>query len=152
MQTLLKIIGGKFKLQDRLGNSGGDEGGGGSDDYPSVNVLGGPLEKCSTKPMTGFFRTGCCDTSTDDVGSHTVCIVATQEFLDFSRSRGNDLSTPMPEYEFPGVKAGDSWCLCAARWLEAYEAGKAPHVALQATNRRALEIIPLEYLKEKAFP
>ena len=150
MQTLLKIISTTFKIQDRLGSSGGDEGGG-SGDYPSVNVLGGALESCSTKPMTGFFRTGCCDTSSDDVGSHTVCIVATKEFLEFSRSRGNDLSTPMPRYEFPGVKAGDRWCLCAARWLEAYEAGKAPLVSLQATNRRALEIVPLEYLKEYAF-
>lgn len=138
-------------VQDRLGSSGGDEGGGGSGDYPSVNVLGGALEKCSIKPMTGFFRTGCCDTSTDDVGSHTVCIVATKEFLDFSRSRGNDLATPIPAYEFPGVKPGERWCLCASRWLEAYEEGMAPLVVLEATNRRALEVIPLEYLKKKAF-
>jgi hypothetical protein len=118
---------------------------------PSLNVLGEPLETCCTNPMTGFFRNGCCDTSPDDFGSHTVCVIATQEFLLFSQAAGNDLLTPMPQYNFPGVQAGDRWCLCASRWLEAYEAGKAPHVFLSATHKAALEIIPLQALKEYAL-
>ena len=114
------------------------------------NVLGGPLESCSHDPVTGFFRDGCCNTSDDDHGSHTVCAVLTAEFLEFSAARGNDLSTPMPQYGFPGLKPGDQWCLCAGRWLEAYEAGLAPRVKLAATHERALELCPLEALRAHA--
>lgn len=114
---------------------------------PSVNVLGGPLEPCSTRPMTGFFRNGCCDTGPMDGGSHTVCAVMTAEFLDFSRSVGNDLSTPRPEFGFPGLNPGDRWCLCAARWTQAWRAGKAPKVRLAATHVRALDHCPVEALK-----
>lgn len=117
----------------------------------SENVFGEPLEPCSMSPMTGFFRNGCCDTSPADVGSHTVCVVMTDEFLEFSKLRGNDLSTPRPEYGFAGLKAGDRWCLCAGRWLEAYQAGKAPKVRLVSTHRAALEICPFEALREYAF-
>ena len=115
------------------------------------NVLGGPLGVCSEKPVTGFFRNGCCDTSPEDIGRHTVCIVATEAFLAFSKSRGNDLSTPMPEYDFPGVQPGQHWCLCAARWREALEAGQAPQVVLAATNEATLDIVSLEDLKRHAF-
>ena len=115
------------------------------------NVLGGPLQPCSFDPNTGFFRDGHCHTCAQDHGSHTVCAVMTAEFLAFSKSRGNDLSSPMPQFEFPGLKAGDHWCLCAGRWLEAYEAGKAPKVNLEATNEAALAIVPLEALHEHAF-
>jgi uncharacterized protein (DUF2237 family) len=118
---------------------------------PSTNVLGDDLEPCSTDPLTGFFRNGCCDTSEADQGSHTVCAVMTAEFLEFSRQRGNDLSTPRPEFGFPGLRPGDRWCLCAARFLEAYEAGQAPRVKLTATHRRALEIVPLDLLRERAL-
>jgi hypothetical protein len=114
------------------------------------NVLGGPLGVCSEKPVTGFFRTGCCDTGPQDVGRHTVCIVATAEFLAFSKSRGNDLSTPMPEHDFPGLKPGDRWCLCAARWKEALDAGMAPKVVLNATNEATLDLVQLETLKRYA--
>lgn len=114
------------------------------------NVLGGPLGVCSENPVTGFYRTGCCDTGPQDVGRHTVCIVATEAFLAFSRSRGNDLSTPVPEWDFPGVKPGQRWCLCAARWVEAYRAGMAPQVVLNATNEATLELIPLDVLKRYA--
>ena len=114
------------------------------------NVLGTSLEPCSTDPMTGFFRDGCCRTGPDDHGSHTVCVLTTAEFLEFSRSRGNDLSTPIPEYGFPGLKPGDRWCLCAARWAEAFEAGHAPKVVLEATHSRALEVCRLEDLKVHA--
>ena len=114
------------------------------------NVLGGPLGVCSEKPVTGFFRNGCCDTSPEDIGRHTVCIVATEAFLAFSKSRGNDLSTPMPEYDFPGVQPGPHWCLCAARWREALEAGQAPQVVLAATNEATLDIVSLEDLKRHA--
>ena len=114
------------------------------------NVLGGPLGVCSEAPVTGFFRTGCCDTGPQDVGRHTVCIVATEAFLAFSKARGNDLSTPMPEYDFPGVQPGQRWCLCAARWVEAYHAGMAPQVVLNATNEATLDIVPLEALKRHA--
>ncbi len=114
------------------------------------NVLGAPLGVCSEAPVTGFFRTGCCDTSPEDVGRHTVCIVATEEFLAFSKSRGNDLSTPVPEWDFPGVLPGQRWCLCAARWLEALQAGMAPQVVLNATNEATLDLIPLEALKRHA--
>lgn len=118
---------------------------------PSTNVLGDTLEPCSTDPLTGFFRNGCCDTSDADRGSHTVCAVMTAEFLAFSRRMGNDLSTPRPEFGFPGLKSGDRWCLCAARFLEAWEAGLAPRVKLTATHRRALEIVPLDALRARAL-
>lgn len=115
------------------------------------SVLGEPLEICSTSPLTGFIRNGCCETGPGDAGSHTVCIRATDAFLQFSKSRGNDLSTPMPQYQFPGLKEGDRWCLCAARWREAFEAGAAPRVVLRATHERALEIIALADLKAHAI-
>lgn len=118
---------------------------------PSINVLGGPLADCSKRPMTGFFREGCCDTSDEDVGSHTVCVVVTAEFLAFSRSRGNDLSTPRPEFGFAGLKSGDRWCLCAARWQEALDAGCAPLVVLTATHERALSICKIADLKRHAI-
>jgi hypothetical protein len=105
------------------------------------NVLGGSLEPCSVDPMTGFYRNGCCSTGPEDAGSHTVCAMMTDEFLAFSRSRGNDLSTPRPEWGFPGLNAGDRWCLCAVRWLEAFEHGCAPGVVLGATHERALDVI-----------
>ena len=114
----------------------------------SVNVLGDELKPCSLDPMTGFFRNGCCDTCDQDQGSHTVCAIMTADFLAFSKSVGNDLSTPMPQYGFNGLKPGDQWCLCAARFLQAYQAGKAPRVSLHATHRRALEIVPMEALRE----
>ena len=125
--------------------------GGGEGPRPSLNVLGGRLEACSVKPMTGFFRNGCCDTSREDVGSHTVCVVMTEAFLEFSKSRGNDLSTPMPEFGFPGLKEGDRWCLCAPRWQEALEAGRAPRVVLRATHQGALEFCRLADLKRFAI-
>lgn len=121
------------------------------DKLPSRNVLGGELAECSRSPMTGFFRDGCCNTSPEDRGSHTVCVVMTADFLRFSKSRGNDLSTPVPEYGFAGLKPGDQWCLCAARWQEAFEAGKAPHVKLTATHERALEVVKLVDLKRHAI-
>jgi uncharacterized protein len=116
----------------------------------SRNVLGGILEMCSIQPMTGFFRNGCCDTGPEDVGSHTVCAVMTAEFLAFSKSRGNDLSTPRPEYGFAGLQPGDRWCLCAPRWQEALEANSAPRVVLRATEQGALEFCALEDLKRYA--
>lgn len=118
---------------------------------PSVNVRGGVLEPCSAEPLTGFFRDGCCNTDENDFGSHTVCAVMTDDFLAFSRGRGNDLSTPRPEYDFPGLRAGDRWCLCAMRWREAYEAGQAPQVILVATHESALRYAPLEALKAHAW-
>ncbi len=122
-----------------------------SDVDPSLNVFGEVLIPCSTDPMTGFFRDGCCNTSDDDFGSHTVCVILTDAFLEFSKSKGNDLSTPMPAYGFPGLKAGERWCLCARRWLEAYQAGKAPKVILRATHQKALEVIDIQILREFAF-
>lgn len=116
----------------------------------SVNVLGEALETCGNDPKTGFYRDGCCNTGPDDFGLHTVCIVATDEFLAFSQSRGNDLSTPMPAFGFPGLKAGDCWCLCAARWQEAFEAGSAPRVRLRATHQASLEECRLDDLKRHA--
>lgn len=116
----------------------------------SLNVFGETLETCGTRPLTGFFRDGCCNTNDDDTGSHTVCIEVTREFLEFSRFRGNDLSTPIPEFDFPGLQPGDRWCLCAARWLEAHQLGMAPRVYLRSTHRRALEIVPLELLRRYA--
>lgn len=117
----------------------------------SLNVYGEALIACSTDPMTGFFRDGCCNTSEQDLGSHTVCIKADKQFLEFSRFKGNDLSTPMPQFGFPGLKEGDGWCLCAARWLEAHEQGMAPRVYLRRTHQRALEIVPLELLSKFAL-
>lgn len=116
-----------------------------------LNVLGLPLEACSMDPLTGFTRSGGCETGPQDLGSHTVCAQVTTEFLAYSRSRGNDLVTPVPDYGFPGLKPGDRWCLCAARWLEAYEAGCAPRVRLRSTHAKALEVIPLEALKAHAL-
>ena len=117
----------------------------------SVNVLGGPLQECSRDPMTGFFRNGACDTCAEDQGSHTVCAVMTAEFLAFSKYVGNDLSTPRPEYGFPGLKPGDHWCLCAGRFLQAHEDGVAPKVNLAATHARALDVVPLDVLRENAL-
>ena len=114
------------------------------------NIFGEGLKSCSCKPMTGFFRDGFCRTQAEDIGSHTVCAVMTEEFLIFSKSRGNDLSTPVPEYGFPGLNEGDSWCVCASRWLEAYEAKVAPLVDLEATHIKALEIVPKAALFECA--
>lgn len=112
-----------------------------------INVLGEKLEPCGTDPMTGFFRDGCCNTCDEDLGSHTVCVEATTEFLEYSRFAGNDLSTPHPEFGFPGLKEGDRWCLCAGRWLEAFEKGMAPRVFLKNTHIKALDIIPREDLE-----
>ncbi len=126
----------------------GSYGGGGS---WQLNVLGGPLATCSVRPLTGYFRTGCCETAADDFGSHTVCAEVTAEFLDFSKSRGNDLSTPMPAYGFDGLKPGDRWCLCVSRWQEALEAGRAPRVVLAATHRAALQVVTLEQLLAHAI-
>jgi uncharacterized protein len=117
----------------------------------SRNVLGGILQSCSERPLTGFFRNGCCETSSQDLGSHTVCAVMTAEFLEFSRSRGNDLSTPRPEFGFSGLRPGDRWCLCAPRWQEALEAGRAPRVVLQATEQSALVYCELADLKRHAI-
>lgn len=117
----------------------------------SENVLGGALEACSLAPMTGFFRNGACDTCAEDRGSHTVCAVMTEEFLAYSKYVGNDLSTPAPEYGFAGLKAGDRWCLCAARFLQAHDEGCAPRVNLKATHRRALDVVPLAILKLHAL-
>ena len=118
---------------------------------PSRNVLGEPLSPCSIRPMTGFFRDGCCNTGPGDLGSHTVCVVATAEFLAFSKARGNDLSTPMLDFGFPGLEPGDRWCLCAPRWQEALEAGQAPRVVLRATHEGALEYCSLVDLKRHAI-
>ena len=117
---------------------------------PSVNVLGQPLETCSTAPVTGFFRNGCCDTGPMDTGQHTVCAEMTAEFLALSKYLGNDLSTPRPEYGFAGLKPGDHWCLCAARFYQAHEEGAAPKVRLAATHIRTLDIVPLSILKKYA--
>jgi uncharacterized protein (DUF2237 family) len=114
------------------------------------NVLGGPLEPCSTDPMTGFYRTGSCSSGPDDVGSHTVCTVVSAEFLALQRELGNDLVTPRPEYGFPGLHPGDRWCVVAARWLQAYQAGVAAGVVLAATSERALDVVPLEALRQHA--
>lgn len=121
-----------------------------SKDAP-INVLGGPLDPCSTRPMTGFFRDGACNTCPEDSGSHTVCAVMTAEFLAYSKYVGNDLSTPRPGYAFPGLKPGDRWCLCAGRFLQAADEGAAPRVNLAATHRRALEVVPLDLLEAHAI-
>ena len=126
---------------------GGFGGGGGR----QRNVLGGSLGICYENPVTGYYRTGCCETGPGDLGLHTVCAVMTDDFLEFSRNAGNDLSTPRPEYGFAGLKAGDQWCLCAGRWKEAFDAGKAPHVLLSSTNIITLQVVTLDDLKSKAL-
>ncbi len=119
-------------------------------DPEARNVLGGELTPCSNRPLTGFFRNGCCETSSEDRGMHTVCAVMTAEFLEFSARVGNDLSTPQPDFHFPGLKPGDRWCLCAPRWKEALDAGVAPPVVLEATHEETLAITPLGILKDYA--
>ncbi|MFZ9739610.1 MAG: DUF2237 family protein [Prochlorotrichaceae cyanobacterium] len=114
------------------------------------NVLGQPLQPCSTNPLTGFYRDGCCNTGAGDYGAHLVCAEMTAAFLEFSKSRGNDLSTPVPAYQFPGLKPGDRWCLCASRWQEALEAGAAPRVVLESTHALTLEYASLADLKQYA--
>jgi uncharacterized protein len=114
------------------------------------NVLGGALEPCGTEPLTGFYRDGCCSTGPEDLGSHTVCTVVSAEFLALQQDLGNDLSTPRPEYGFPGLRPGDRWCVVAVRWLQAYQAGAAAGVVLAATNERALEVVPMEALRQHA--
>ena len=121
-------------------------------DKDAKNVLGGELTPCSTEPMTGFFRNGCCETHAEDVGMHTVCAVMTADFLAYSKMVGNDLSTPNPLYGFAGLKPGDRWCLCAPRWKEALDAGMAPQVVLEATHEETLAIVPLGVLKDHAIP
>ena len=116
----------------------------------SLNVLGTPLQTCSLDPVTGWFRDGCCETQAADQGRHLVCAIMTEAFLAFSKSRGNDLSTPRPEYNFPGLKPGDRWCLCLERWKEAHAAGKAPQVVLDATHQMALERVPLDIFQKFA--
>lgn len=117
---------------------------------PAKNVLGGVLENCSMSPLTGFYRDGCCNTGMQDEGMHLVCAEMTDKFLAFSKKRGNDLSTPMPEYDFPGLIEGDRWCLCVLRWKEAHEAGMAPRLNLRATHISTLEFVDLEVLREYA--
>jgi len=117
---------------------------------PDRNVLGGELEPCGTDPLTGFYRDGCCHTGLEDRGSHTICAVATTEFLEHQRSIGNDLATPLPQYGFPGLVPGDRWCVTAANWLRAHRDGAASFVVLASTHERALEIVPLEALREHA--
>ncbi|HYO85022.1 MAG TPA: DUF2237 domain-containing protein [Dermatophilaceae bacterium] len=114
------------------------------------NVLGGPLQECGTDPMTGFFRDGCCNTSPADLGSHTICAVMTEEFLAHQKRVGNDLSTPLPQYAFPGLKPGDRWCVVAMRWLQAFRDGVAAPVALASTHEAALDIVPLQALRDHA--
>lgn len=116
----------------------------------ALNVLGTELQLCSTEPLTGFFRDGCCNTNAEDTGMHTVCVEVTDEFLEFSKSVGNDLSTPVPQYEFFGLSAGDRWCLCMPRWIEAYNANSAPRVVLEATHVSVLEHIDLDLLRRFA--
>ena len=134
------IVGGAANGQKGVGPTPYDAG-------MAENVLGSELQACSYDPITGFYRNGCCDTGGQDQGVHAVCVVLTDEFLAFSKASGNDLSTPLPLYEFPGLKAGDRWCLCAARWREAFDAGCAPAVVLEATHARMLEWATLEELR-----
>lgn len=115
------------------------------------NVFGEPLEACSLQPLTGYYRNGCCDTGADDLGTHTVCAIMNEAFLTFSYDAGNDLITPRPHYNFPGLKPGDRWCLCASRWVEAYKAGVAPMVVLEATNEKTLDFIALDALLPFAY-
>ncbi len=116
-----------------------------------LNVFGQELQACSLQPLTGYFRDGCCNTRADDTGRHVVCVEMTAVFLEFSKKVGNDLSTPQPEYEFPGLKAGDRWCLCLMRWKEAMEAGCAPQVILESTHQAALKVVPLSVFQEHAL-
>ncbi|MDZ4788473.1 MAG: DUF2237 domain-containing protein [Blastochloris sp.] len=116
-----------------------------------LNVFGQELQACSLQPLTGYFRDGCCNTRADDTGRHVVCVEMTAVFLEFSKKVGNDLSTPQPEYEFPGLKAGDRWCLCLMRWKEAMEAGCAPQVILESTHQSALKVVPLSVFQEHAL-
>lgn len=118
--------------------------------FPSKNVLGSDLKPCCKFPMTGFYRDGSCNTSVEDYGRHVVCVKVTSDFLEFSKAMGNDLSTPMPDADFPGLIEGDQWCLCALRWQEAFEAGVAPEVILESTHASALEVLKLEDLKKYA--
>ncbi len=118
--------------------------------HESLNVYGEPLETCCDDPVTGFYRDGCCNTNDQDLGMHTVCVVVTDAFLAFSKQQGNDLSTPAPEYDFPGLQAGDRWCLCALRWLEAQQADMAPKVCIQSTHQRTLEVIDIHLLRKYA--
>jgi uncharacterized protein len=122
-----------------------------TDNRKARNVLGDPLQSCCFTPMTGYFRDGFCHTIDEDHGSHTVCAVMTAEFLTFSKSQGNDLSTPRDEYGFPGLKPGDKWCVCVSRWEEAFVVGKAPKVVLESTHERALEVVSLEELRANAI-
>ena len=117
---------------------------------PSINVNGTELQPCSNDPMTGWYRDGCCNTDSSDIGSHTVCCILTDEFLNFARSKGNDLITPAPQFNFPGLKAGDSWCVCAGTYAQAIKAGTACKIFLKKTNQKTLEIIPIEMLKKHA--
>lgn len=117
---------------------------------PAINVLGEPLKSCSSDPVTGFFRDGACNTCAEDQGSHTVCAILTAEFLAYSKYVGNDLSTPRPEFRFPGLKPGDQWCLCASRFMQAADEGAAPRVRLDSTHRRALDIVPIDVLMDHA--
>ena len=119
--------------------------------HESLNVYGEPLKPCSTDPMTGFFRDGCCNTSPEDMGIHTVCVQLTDEFLQFSNQQGNDLSAPNPQFDFPGLQAGDRWCLCATRWLQAYKACKAPKVYTRSTHFRTMEVVDIKILKAHAL-
>ena len=116
-----------------------------------LNVLGAPLKNCCTSPMTGYFRDGFCRTTKDDYGTHTLCAIITKEFLEYSASKGNDLITPIPHWNFPGLKPGDKWCLCISRWLQAEKAGKAPFVILEATHIKSLQYTSLEILKKYTF-
>jgi len=116
-----------------------------------LNIFHESLEECSINPLTGFLRTGCCETNDNDQGTHTVCALMDKEFLQFSFNQGNDLITPMPEYNFPGLKPGDKWCLCANRWLEAFDAGVAPRIYAKATNLKTLDIISMEKIKKFAL-
>lgn len=118
--------------------------------YPALNVLGDVLEPCSNDPLTGYFRDGACNTCAEDLGVHSVCAVMTEEFLAYSKYVGNDLSTPMPQFQFPGLKPGDKWCLCASRFLQAHDEGCAPKIRLAATHARTLDIVPIEVLQEHA--
>ncbi len=117
---------------------------------PTRNVLGQPLVPCSFEPLTGFFRDGCCKTGPQDTGSHLVCAIVTDEFLAYSKQQGNDLSTPRPQWQFPGLMAGDAWCLCVTRWVEAHRAGRAPKIKLESTHAKALEYVDLATLRAYA--
>jgi uncharacterized protein (DUF2237 family) len=120
-------------------------------DKSAKNVFGQPLKECSKDPLTGFYRDGCCHTGPQDSGRHLVCAIMTDEFLDFSMEMGNPLKTPMPQYNFPGLNAGDQWCLCALRWKESYDAGVAPMIDLEATNEKVLDFVTMEQLLEYAL-